>query len=365
MKTERKNRKPNALLVTGGSGFIGSNFIRFVFNHTKYSGKIINLDKLTYAGNPDNLTEIDKKFSASRYFFEYGDICDFKCVEQVISNHTIDMVIHFAAESHVDRSIIGPGEFIQTNVIGTFSLLEAVRKYWQNREDVLFHHVSTDEVFGSLGEEGYFYENTPYNPRSPYSASKASADHLVRAYGHTYNLPVTLSNCSNNYGPYQFPEKLIPLMILNALDRQILPVYGEGKNVRDWLFVDDHCAAIWKILMNGRVGETYNIGGENEKQNIEIVHNICDILGEVAPLKNGSDYKDLISFVTDRPGHDWRYAISCEKIKQELDWRPITSFDKGLRKTIDWYLSNRKWVERVRSGEYQKWIETHYRKSRK
>ena len=274
------------ILVTGGAGFIGSNFIRYVFEKTDFSGTIVNYDKLTYAGNLLNLTEIEKKFSGGKYYFERGDIRDYEKVKEVVEKFNINIIVHFAAESHVDRSIFGPKDFVETNINGTFSLLETARHLWKGRTDVRFHHISTDEVYGSLGETGYFFETTPYDPRSPYSASKAASDHLVRAYFHTYGLPVTISNCSNNYGPYHFPEKLIPLIILNAIEGKPLPVYGDGKNVRDWLYVEDHCEAIWLILNRGKAGETYNIGGECEKQNIEIVKKICDVLEKLYPIKD-------------------------------------------------------------------------------
>jgi len=350
------------ILVTGGAGFIGSNFIRYVLQKTDFKGTIVNYDKLTYAGNLMNLADIDRKFGGRQYAFERGDIRDFDRVHELFNKHHISIVVHFAAESHVDRSIFGPKDFVETNINGTFSLLEAARQSWGTRQDVRFHHISTDEVYGSLGETGYFVESTPYDPRSPYSASKAASDHLVRAYGHTYGLQATISNCSNNYGPYHFPEKLIPLMILNALEEKPLPVYGDGKNVRDWLYVEDHCEAIWLILLKGRAGETYNIGGECEKQNIEIVHAICDILEERHP--RGKDfskrYRDLITFVPDRPGHDRRYAINCDKIKRELNWKQNHQFENGLRVTVDWYLNNGEWVNKIRSGEYIKWIERNY-----
>lgn len=317
------------ILVTGGAGFIGSNFIRYVFQQTDFNGKIINLDKLTYAGNMENLGDIDEKFGGSRYFFEHADICDFSRMVDVFKSHEIDTVIHFAAESHVDRSIYGPMEFVQTNVMGTFSLLEAAREAWSNRNNVLFHHVSTDEVYGSLGDSGYFYEDTPYDPRSPYSASKASSDHLVLAYFHTYGLPVTLSNCSNNYGPFQFPEKLIPLMIMNIREGKSLPVYGDGRNIRDWVYVDDHNNAVWRIVNDGKTGETYNIGGENEWENIKLVNVLCEKLARYNGMEE-NHYKKLITHVKDRPGHDRRYAINCDKIKKELGWRQALDFDKGL-----------------------------------
>jgi len=358
------------ILVTGGAGFIGSNFIRFVYEKTDFRGSIINYDKLTYAGNLLNLDDIAKKFGGKTYFFERGDVCDYDKVKEVMSKYGITIVVHFAAESHVDRSIFGPKDFIETNIKGTFTLLEAARQLWTGRQDVRFHHISTDEVYGSLGDTGYFTETTPYDPRSPYSASKAGSDHIVRAYYHTYGLPVTLSNCSNNYGPYHFPEKLIPLMILNAIEGKSLPVYGDGKNIRDWLYVEDHCEAIWLILNSGKRGETYNVGGECEKQNIDVVKKICEMLDDLYPIKDNphfrkpspsiSRYSDLMVFVADRPGHDRRYAINCDKIKNELGWHQNHTFEEGLRQTILWYLKNREWVESVRSGEYSSWIEKNY-----
>jgi dTDP-glucose 4,6-dehydratase len=358
------------ILVTGGAGFIGSNFIRYVFGKTDFTGKIVNYDKLTYAGNLLNLSDIADRYSSGRYVFERGDICDYESVKTALRKHGITVIVHFAAESHVDRSIVGPRDFIETNIGGTFNLLEAARHFWGARKDVRFHHISTDEVYGSLGETGYFFESTPYDPHSPYSASKAASDHLVRAYFHTYGLRVTVSNCSNNYGPYHFPEKLFPLVILNAIEGKNLPVYGNGKNVRDWLYVEDHCDAIWTILIKGKSGETYNIGGECEKQNIEAVRTICDVLDELYPVadnpwlrENRSSierYQDLITFVSDRPGHDHRYAINCDRIKNELGWKPGYTFDKGIRDTVKWYLENSAWVDSVRSGDYRKWIETNY-----
>ena len=345
------------LLITGGCGFIGANFVRYLFEDTDFSGRIVNADVLTYAGNPDNLSDIAAQ-NPDRYVFEKVDICDRDALKSVFDRYEIDAVCHFAAESHVDRSIVGPGAFVQTNVIGTFNLLELARK---NQDRLaLFHHVSTDEVFGSLGASGYFTEETPYQPNSPYSASKAASDHFVRAYHHTYGLPVTLSNCSNNYGPYQFPEKLIPLMILNAAERKPLPVYGDGSNVRDWLFVKDHCEAIWLIMQRGKRGETYNIGGDTEMSNLTVVQTLCDRLDAIRPEKGATPRRELITFVKDRPGHDWRYAIDFRKIKSELGWQPRESFESGIEKTIRWYLDNQPWIERVKSGEYQKWIASHY-----
>ena len=357
------------ILVTGGAGFIGSNFIRYVLKAAGFRGSIVNYDKLTYAGNLASLEDISGTLGGQRYFFEHGDICDPRRIEAVLRKYSVPIIVHFAAESHVDRSIHGPADFIETNINGTFRLLEAARSAWQGRQDVRFHHVSTDEVYGSLGETGSFLENTPYDPRSPYAASKAASDHLVRAYFHTYGMPVTVSNCSNNYGPYHFPEKLIPLMILNALEGKRLPVYGDGANVRDWLYVDDHCEAIWMILQDGVAGETYNVGGECEKRNIEVVKDICAILDELAPVTENSlvkgmtgirRYEDLITYVADRPGHDRRYAINCDKIKRELGWKQRHDFSAGLRATISWFLRNTAWVESVRSGEYQKWIDRNY-----
>ncbi|OHD66301.1 MAG: dTDP-glucose 4,6-dehydratase [Spirochaetes bacterium RBG_13_51_14] len=352
-------RKLTNIMVTGGAGFIGSNFIRYLFDRPEFKGTIINVDKLTYAGNAENLIDIDKIYGKARYFFEKTDICDLEGIKRLFEKYAMDTVIHFAAESHVDRSIFGPKDFMETNIMGTFNLLEVVREYWRGREDVLFHHISTDEVYGSLGETGYFFETTPYDPRSPYSASKASSDNLAKAYHHTYHVPVTISNCSNNYGPYQFPEKLIPLMIQNIQEEKPLPVYGDGKNIRDWLYVDDHNAAVWLIVNRGNTGETYNIGGENEWENIRLVHVLCEKMADA--LGKGKDhYKELITFVKDRPGHDRRYAINCDKIKRELGWRQSYDFGKGLDKTIRWYLDNLEWADRVRSGEHRKWMEQNY-----
>ena len=358
----------NNILVTGGAGFIGCNFIRYLLEKAPdFSGRIINLDALTYAGNRMSLEDIEAKYGAAakgteaRYFFERGDICDREKVEKLFTAYNIDAVVHFAAESHVDRSILEPGAFIKTNMTGTFILLDVARNEWQGRRDVLFHHVSTDEVYGSLGETGCFTENTSYDPRSPYSASKASSDHLAMAYSHTYGLPVTLSNCSNNYGPYQFPEKFIPLMILNILEGKPLPVYGDGKNIRDWLYVEDHNAAVWAIMRHGAAGEKYNIGGENEWENIKLLNALIDITAAKTGL-NAAAIRDTITFVKDRPGHDRRYAINCSKIKRELGWRQSVDFKAGLGRTVDWYLVNPAWIESIRSGEYQRWVEKNYDK---
>ncbi|KLI55655.1 dTDP-glucose 4,6-dehydratase [Brachyspira hyodysenteriae] len=352
-------RNFNNILVTGGCGFIGTNFIRYILQKTEYKGNIINIDALTYAGNRENLIDIEKKYK-DRYFFEKVNICDDKKVNEIFSQYNPDCIVHFAAESHVDRSIYGPKDFLETNIMGTFILLEAARKLWENnKENKLFHHISTDEVYGSLGETGYFYETTPYDPRSPYSSSKASSDHIVKAYYHTYNLPVTISNCSNNYGPYQFPEKLIPLMISNIVEEKDLPVYGDGKNIRDWIFVEDHNNAVIDIIHKGRVGETYNIGGENEITNIDMVNILCEKLS--AKMNKEKDYyKKLIKFVKDRAGHDRRYAINCDKIKKELGWERKYDFNTAIDITIDWYLNNKQWIDNIKSGEYKKWIELNY-----
>lgn len=348
------------ILVTGGAGFIGANFINYIFEKTDFKGIVVNMDKLTYAGNLENVENVAKNFP-NNYFFEQVDICDYQKVDEVFKKYNIDTVVHFAAESHVDRSILGPGEFVNTNINGTYTLLEVARKFWADRKDTRFHHISTDEVYGSLGSTGYFYETTPYDPRSPYSASKASSDHLVEAYKHTYNMNITKSNCSNNYGPLQFPEKLIPLLILNILDKKPLPIYGDGLNVRDWLFVEDHCSAIWTILNKGVLGETYNIGGECERTNLQIVNAVCSIMAKKTnqPLEN---ITSLITFVKDRPGHDRRYAINCDKIKSQLNWKQSVDFEQGLEKTIDWYLSNSTWIKNILSGEYQNWINKNYQK---
>jgi dTDP-glucose 4,6-dehydratase len=347
-------------LVTGGLGFIGSNFI--LKCRKENWANVINLDKLTYASNPQNLSELE---SDSGYSFVQGDIADIELVRQLLEQYQVDAIINFAAESHVDRSIFSPQDFIETNVFGTFQLLEASRDYWkklspQKQEQFRFLHISTDEVYGSLDKtDPAFREDTPYAPNSPYAASKAASDHFVRAYHHTYGLPTLTTNCSNNYGPRQFPEKLIPLIILNALDGKPLPIYGDGQNVRDWLYVEDHCEAIYLVLQNSQVGETYNIGGNNEQTNLTVVKQICSILDELVPKPNFS-YSSLITFVEDRPGHDRRYAIDCDKIKRDLGWQPKENFESGLLKTIQWYLNNKRWVEQIQSKEYQTWIEQNY-----
>ena len=350
----------NTILVTGGAGFIGSNFI--LQRVERDSTSVVNLDKLTYAGNPRNLESIANE---RRYEFVHGDIADRSLLRGLLGRHKPHAIVHFAAESHVDRSIRGPEDFIRTNVDGTFALLEEVRAYWgalaeQERTGFRFLHVSTDEVFGSLGPgDPAFSETTPCAPNSPYAASKAASDHFVRAYHHTYGLPTLTTNCSNNYGRFQFPEKLIPLVILNARDGKPLPVYGDGQNVRDWLYVVDHCEAIATVLARGRVGQTYNIGGWNEKRNIHIVETICDIVDEMAGSR-GSPRRNLITFVKDRPGHDRRYAMDATKIERELGWRPAETFESGIRKTIQWYLEHEEWVRNVTSGGYRQWIETQY-----
>lgn len=329
------------LLITGGAGFIGSNLVRFVAKQPEVT-KLVNLDCLTYAGHLENLAGVDHP----GYVFEKADLRDKEEVVRVVRQHDITHVMHLAAESHVDRSITGPGDFIQTNIVGTFHLLEACRDHWQGRAGMRFHHVSTDEVYGSLGETGLFTETTPYAPNSPYSASKASSDMLVRAYHHTYGLPTVITNCSNNYGPYQFPEKLIPVVIQSILSRKAIPVYGDGLNVRDWLYVGDHVEALWLVLNQGRAGETYNIGGLNEKANLHLVQLICDLVDEMKPELGGGS-RSLISFVKDRPGHDRRYAIDASKIERELGWQPAHTFESGIRETIAWYLNNIAWAEAV------------------
>ncbi len=349
------------ILVTGGAGFIGSNFVLDWFAQSEES--VINLDKLTYAGNLENLTTLKND---PRHIFVQGDIGDAELVGKILAEHRPRAVVNFAAESHVDRSIHGPGEFIQTNIVGTFNLLEAVRAYWSGlaiaeKSGFRFLHVSTDEVYGSLAkDEPAFSETKRYEPNSPYSASKAASDHLVRAYHHTYGLPVVTTNCSNNYGPYHFPEKLIPLMIVNALAGKSLPVYGDGQQIRDWLYVKDHCSAIRRVLAKGKLGEVYNIGGWNEKANLDIVHTVCALLDELSPRSDKKSYREQITFVTDRPGHDRRYAIDARKIERELGWKPAETFETGIRKTVRWYLDNQGWVSNVQSGDYRKWVEKNY-----
>lgn len=345
------------IFVTGGSGFIGSNFLNiFVPRHPKYH--FVNIDKLTYAANPLNLKEIA---SLQNYYFEKVSITEFDQLDNLFLKHKPDIIINIAAESHVDRSITGPAEFVETNIKGTFNLLEACRKHWHAQKNKkLLLHISTDEVYGSLSDDGLFSEETAYDPRSPYSASKASSDHLVRSYYHTYGLPVIVTNCSNNFGPYQFPEKLIPLMIINAIEEKTLPVYGKGLNIRDWLYVEDHCRAVWLVMEKGRIGSTYNIGGGNEWKNIDLVNKICEVLSEET-AKDADYYKKLITFVTDRQGHDYRYAIDPTKITTELGWKPRETFNTGLRKTVRWYLENIDWVDSVKTGEYKNWIDQNYR----
>jgi dTDP-glucose 4,6-dehydratase len=351
----------NTLLVTGGAGFIGSNFVLHWMREP--GGAVVNLDKMTYAGNAENLEQLE---GSSRYELVRGDICDAELVGALLRKHRPRAIVHFAAESHVDRSIADPGAFMQTNVLGTFTLLEVAKAYWSEltaeaKAEFRLLHVSTDEVYGTLGaEDAAFSELTAYAPNSPYAASKAASDHLVRAYHHTYGLPVLTTNCSNNYGPFQFPEKLIPLMILNALEGKKLPVYGDGCNVRDWLYVEDHCAAIRAVLERGRVGETYNIGGESERKNIHVVNAICDIVDELRADAKLTPRRRQITFVADRPGHDRRYAINAAKIRSELGWKPAESFEAGLRKTVEWYLSHENWIDNVRSGAYKDWIRKNY-----
>ena len=346
------------LLVTGGAGFIGSNLIRHVFEKTDFAGRIVNFDALTYAGNPESLADVAAKYG-ERYVFVHADIRDPGAVRKAFADYGVDAVAHFAAESHVDRSIVSPDAFVQTNVMGTFNLLQAARELGDRL--ALFHHVSTDEVFGSLGPTGLFSETTPYAPHSPYSASKASSDHLVRAFHDTYGLPVTITNCSNNYGPYQFPEKLIPLMVLNALEGKPLPVYGKGLNVRDWLHVEDHCAAIWTVMTRAETGSTYCVGGRCELPNIEVVRRICALVDRLAPpLPSGAPRESLITHVADRLGHDQRYAIDCSRLERDFGWRQSHDADSGFEATVRWYLANQPWVDSVRTGEYRRWIERNY-----
>ena len=342
------------IIVTGGAGFIGSAVIRQYIEHTDH--EVINLDALTYAGNLESLKEVDE---SPRYSFEHVDICDIKEVERVFQQYQPDAIMHLAAESHVDRSIDGPAQFIQTNIVGTYNLLDVAKKYWDGldgdkKESFRFHHVSTDEVYGDLDETGYFTEETSYEPSSPYSASKASSDHLVRAWHRTYGLPVVITNCSNNYGGYQFPEKLIPLVTLNALEGKPLPIYGKGNQIRDWLHVDDHARALRLVLETGKNGETYNIGGHNEKTNLEVVKTICDLLDKLVPESPYIPHESLITYVTDRPGHDLRYAIDADKIATELGWTPVETFESGIEKTIHWYLENSEWCQHVQDGSYQR-----------
>ncbi len=353
------------VLVTGGAGFIGSNFIHFLLK-VEPDVQIYNLDALTYAGSQENLKDLP---DPTRYTFIHGDILDRELVDRLLREYAIDTVVHFAAETHVDRSILGPMQFIQTNVIGTFTLLEAVRQFWLNEkalgeQRVHFHHVSTDEVFGALTpNEPAWTEEIPYAPNSPYAASKASSDHLVRSYHHTYGLPITITNCSNNYGPRQFPEKLIPLMILNALQGKPLPIYGDGQQIRDWLYVQDHCEAIWRVIRSGEIGETYNVGGNNQPPNLEIVHTICKTLDERVPDSPFKPHESLIQFVVDRPGHDRRYDMDITKIGRELGWEPREWLESGLQKTVDWYLTNEEWVDVIqKQSEYQQWMDKNYQK---
>ena len=373
-------RKLGNILVTGGCGFIGCNFIHYLFGESTaggadftdadFHGRIINVDCLTYAGNAESLKDIEEKYgrgvdeSKRRYFFEKVDICDRVQIERIFKQYDIDTVIHFAAESHVDRSILGPEAFMKTNVMGTFTLLDVAKNYWNvsldnQRDDVLFHHISTDEVYGTLGETGYFLETTPYDPRSPYSSSKASSDHIVMAYHHTYGLPITLSNCTNNYGPFQFPEKLLPLMISNIRDGKNLPVYGDGKNIRDWIYVEDHNRGVWQIVKESPAGEKWNLGGENEWENIRLLNTVIDLTAKELG-KNPDDVKKTITYVKDRPGHDRRYAIDCTKAKTKLGWERKMTFEQGLLSTIRWYLGHPEWIEHIKSGSYKDWIQKNY-----
>ncbi len=348
------SKNQQTILITGGAGFIGSHVVRKFVRTVNY--RVINLDKLTYAGNLENLRDVE---DSENYEFVKGDICDQGLINDLFSQYNFDGVIHLAAESHVDRSITNPMDFIQTNVVGTVTLLNSARDSWKDQAGKKFYHVSTDEVYGSLGESGFFTEETSYDPKSPYSASKAASDHFVRAYGNTYGLPYVISNCSNNYGPYHFPEKLIPLMINNIRNKKPLPVYGEGQNIRDWLYVEDHAEAIFQIFKNGKVGETYNIGGFNEWKNIDLVNLLCDIMDEKLGNALGTS-RELITFVKDRAGHDMRYAIDASKLSNELGWKPSLQFKEGLERTVEWYLENEKWLKDVTSGEYLRYYETHY-----
>ena len=373
-------RKLKNIMVTGGAGFIGCNFIHYLFGKTPtgesafmdsgFDGRIINVDCLTYAGCTYSLKDIEETFGVSanpenpRYIFEKVDICDREQIERILKQYDIDTIIHFAAESHVDRSILMAETFLRTNVMGTFTLLDCAKNYWTKsdgtiRDDVLFHHISTDEVYGSLGESGYFTETTPYSPRSPYSSSKAASDHIAMAYFHTYGLPVTLSNCTNNYGPYQFPEKFLPLMILNIKEGKSLPVYGDGKNIRDWIYVEDHNRGVWQIVKQAPAGSKWNLGGENEWQNIKLLNTVIDLASEQIG-KDSSAVRETITFVKDRPGHDLRYAIDCRKAKTQLGWERKMSFEQGLSSTIKWYLSNEDWIQAVKAGEYKEWVNLNY-----
>ena len=373
-------RKLTNILITGGCGFIGCNFIHYLFGESTaggadftdadFHGRIINVDCLTYAGNAESLKDIEEKYgcgvdeSKRRYFFEKVDICDRAQIERIFKQYDIDTVIHFAAESHVDRSILGPEAFMKTNVMGTFTLLDVAKNYWNvslenKRDDVLFHHISTDEVYGTLGETGYFLETTPYDPRSPYSSSKASSDHIVMAYYHTYGLPITLSNCTNNYGPFQFPEKLLPLMISNIREGKNLPVYGDGKNIRDWIYVEDHNRGVWQIVNQSPAGEKWNLGGENEWENIRLLNTVIDLTAKELG-KNPDDVRKTITYVKDRPGHDRRYAIDCTKAKTTLGWERKMTFEQGLLSTIRWYLNHSEWIEHIKSGAYKDWIQKNY-----
>lgn len=374
------NRKLKNVLVTGGCGFIGCNFIHYLmgessageqaFTDSNFKGRIINVDCLTYAGNAESLQDIEQKYGAGlsqgerRYFFEKVDICNRAQIERIFKQYDIDTVIHFAAESHVDRSILGPEAFIKTNVMGTYTLLDVARQYWnvsldKTRDDVVFHHISTDEVYGSLGETGYFLETTPYDPRSPYSSSKAGSDHIAMAYFHTYGLPVTLSNCTNNYGPFQFPEKLLPLMISNIKDGKSLPVYGDGKNIRDWIYVEDHNRGVWQIVNKSPAGEKWNLGGENEWENIKLLNTVIDLTSQELG-KDAEEIKKTITYVKDRPGHDRRYAIDCTKAKKQLGWERKMTFEQGLLTTIKWYLKHSDWIANIQNGSYKDWISKNY-----
>lgn len=373
-------RKLTNILITGGCGFIGCNFIHYLFGESTaggadftdadFHGRIINVDCLTYAGNAESLKDIEEKYgrgvdeSRRRYFFEKADICDRVQIERIFKQYDIDTVIHFAAESHVDRSILGPEAFMKTNVMGTFTLLDVAKNYWNvsldnQRDDVLFHHISTDEVYGTLGETGYFLETTPYDPRSPYSSSKASSDHIVMAYHHTYGLPITLSNCTNNYGPFQFPEKLLPLMISNIREGKNLPVYGDGKNIRDWIYVEDHNRGVWQIVKESPAGEKWNLGGENEWENIRLLNTVIELTAKELG-KNPDDVRKTVTYVKDRPGHDRRYAIDCTKAKTRLGWERKMTFEQGLLSTIRWYLNHSEWIEHIKSGAYKDWIQKNY-----